>query len=66
MIATPIPRIPTLISRIPIITNLIPRIPIILLIPFSDFPFRLFQIASSRCPFRNLNSFVDLKFNLLL
>ena len=66
MIPTPIPRIPTLISRIPIIPNLIPRIPIIPLIPFPNFPFRLFQIASSRCTFRNLNSFVDLKFNLVL
>ena len=66
MIPTPIPRIPTLISRIPIIPNLIPRIPIILLILFPNFPFQLFQIASSCCTFRNLNLFVDLKFNLVL
>ena len=66
MIPTPILRIPTLISRIPIIPNLIPRIPIIAFIPLPNFPLRLFQIASSRCTFQNLNSFVDLKFNLLL
>ena len=35
-------RIPTLIPRIPV---LIPRIPIILLIPFTDSPFRLLQIS---------------------
>ena len=56
MIPTPIPRIPTLISRIPIIP----------LIPFLNIPFRLFQIASSPCTLQNLNSFVDSKFNLLL
>ena len=66
MIPTPIPRIPTLISCILNIPNLISCIPIILLILFPNFPFRLFQIASSRCTFRNLNSFVDLKFDLLL
>ena len=66
MIPTPIPCIPTLISCILNIPNLISRIPIILLILFPNFPFRLFQIASSRCTFRNLNSFVDLKFDLLV
>ena len=45
VIPTPIPRILTLIPRIPIIPTLIPRIPIIPLIPFSDSPFRLLQIA---------------------
>ena len=66
MILNPIPHIPTLISRIPIIPNLISRIPIFPLIPFTNFPFRLFQIASSRCTFWNLNSFVNSKFHLLL
>ena len=47
IIPTLIPRIPTLILRIPIIPTLIPRIPIISLIPFSDSPFRLLQIAGN-------------------
>ena len=39
---TLIPRVPNLIPRVP---NLIPCIPIIPLIPFSDSPFQLLQIA---------------------
>ena len=56
MIPTPISRIPTLIYHIPIILTVIPRIPIIPCIPFPNSPFRLFQIASFRYIFRNLNS----------
>ena len=55
MIPPLIPRILTLIHYIPIIPTLIARIPIIPCIPFLNFPFRLFQIASSRYIFRNLD-----------
>ena len=48
MIPIPISRIPTLIPHIPII-------PIIPFIPSTNSLFRLFQIASSRYIFQNLN-----------
>ena len=66
MIPTPIPRISTLVSSIHIISNLISRIFIIPLIPFANFPFRLFQKSFFPLHFPKLKFIVDLKFNLVL
>ena len=64
-IPTLIPRIPTVIPHVP---TVIPRVPIILLIPFSDSPFRLLKIAHSKDLLRDHQIFLivnDCKFRRL-